>query len=299
MSNKRIIFLTGEGIGNVIQTFPTLRTLKEVSGFEVDFCHLFGTYSVDSLHVPYVNRVLTSSELSLINPDNYVGKVSTIWTSNYLSAGNLHKIPLLTKISPLSTDRSEVDTYLDIARYLGAKEEQLLWEAYCNVKPAKKKYDVVIANGYNRYGSSKWEVKSYPYYIKLVKILKDAGYSVASVGSRLEYIKGTEDETGLDLFGEYSTASIIKASKCFVSNDTGTYHLANFIKQPNIVIFTATSEVKNYDPKFHKYSKILCRDDLVCRPCQKNRLWINKCNDWECRKILPELVFENIQKIIM
>jgi len=43
MSNK-ILFCSGEGIGNVIQTIPVIRTLTESMGYTVDFWHAFGAF---------------------------------------------------------------------------------------------------------------------------------------------------------------------------------------------------------------------------------------------------------------
>ena len=289
---KRIIFLHAEGIGNVVQAFPCIRTLTEVLGYKVDFCHLFGSFNIPKEIIPYINKFLHISDLSTIDVSQYDGKVATAWVSNYLTAGNLSKLPLLSKIYSIKMDVSEVDTYMNIARDLGAKEE-LLWEATLNIKPSNKKYDVVIANGYNTIGSANWVIKSYPYYKEVAKILFDNNLKVASIGNGTEYVKGTINETGLSLI---DSIKIIKGSKCLLSNDTGSYHLSNLVGIKNFVIFTATSIKKNYDKRFHKYSNLIYRDDLKCRPCQASRLWNTTCKKWECRNISPEFIVKKILK---
>ena len=188
-------------------------------------------------------------------------------------------------------ERSEVDTYMQIARDLGAKEKDLIWHGNCIYNDINRHYDIVISDGYNRNGSADWSIKSYPYYKEAVSLLNKE-YRVCSIGSSEEYIHGTINETGLPLL---DSLGIIKNSKLFLSNDSGMYHCANALSVPNIVVFTATSIEKNYDKRFHKYSTIIGRDDLDCRPCQKGHRW-KKCKTWECREIDPQLVVNTIKQ---
>jgi len=292
MSNKKIIFATGEGVGNVLQTLPCLRTLKEVLNYEVDFWHAFGAFYIPKNLIPYINNYFRGSEISRINPNDYSGLVSTFWTRNHLNIPALKQLKLLNSIQPLSAYHSEVDTYMDIARDLGAKEEDLLWYGKCNYKEADEKYDVVIHNGYKRDPNLDWSVKSYPYYREVVKLLK--GLRICSVGAKNEYIEGTENRTGLDLL---DSLGIIKNCKVFLGNDSGLYHCANALGVKNVVIFTATSIDKNYDKRFHKYSTLVYRNDLDCRPCQGNRGW-KKCKTWECREIHPQAIVNAIEEKI-
>ena len=290
MSNK-VVVLHAEGLGNVIEIFPLLRTLKEVFGFELHFCHLFGSYSLSSFKIPYVSKVLSTVELSTIDPKEYLGKIATAWVSNYISAGNLYKIPLLTRIYPIKMDESEVNVYMNVARELGAKEGDLLWEVDLDIEPAPEHFDVILANGYNKFGSANWKIKSYPYYSELASIFKDLGLTVASVGAPLEYITGTVNMTGLSLI---KSAQLIKAATCIISNDTGVYHLANAVNTLNFPIFTATSVTKNYDERFHKKAVIIKRTDLDCMPCQDKRLWNTSCKGWFCREVAPEDIVKQV-----
>lgn len=288
MSDKLLV-LHAEGIGNFIQIFPLLRTLKEVLGFEIHYCHLFGSYNVDPKNVcPYIDIQLSQCDLQYINSSDYVGKVTTFWGRNHLKAGNISDIKLLCNIHPIVMDESEVFTYLKIALDLGISEDKLIWEARCNYNEGQETFDVIIANGYNKNGN--WEIKGYPYYEKVSSELVSKGLKIACIGSGDEYIDGTIDMTGLSLL---DSLGVIKNSKALLGNDSGLYHAANALGVDNLVIFTATSIKKNYDERFHTYTNIICREDLECRPCQHRGGW-KSCNDWKCREINPKIIIEEI-----
>ena len=201
---------------------------------------------------------------------------------------------ILNKIRPLSMTESEVNTYMHIARDLGAAEENLIWHGECNFNKMDEGYDVVISNGYNRQGSANWSIKEYPYYKEVSDLLKEKNLHICSLGAPNEYISGTVDRTGLSLL---DSLGIIANSKLVLSNDSGLYHAANALGVKNIVIFTATSIEKNFDSRFHKFSTIMGRDDLDCRPCQAGRGWKN-CKTWECREIKPEVIANKVEELL-
>jgi ADP-heptose:LPS heptosyltransferase len=292
--NKKILFCTGEGIGNVVQTIPVIRTIKEVLGYEIDFWHAFGSFKLPKM-IPYVDRWVIGNEIFEIDPAEYVGKVSTFWAANYLHTAKVGSLKLLNKIIPLSMDRSEVDTYMQIARDLGVKEKDLIWHGECDYIDMDYEADVIIHNGYNPHGAANWQIKSYPYYAEVASMLYAKGIRVASVGTKSEYVDGTFDITDRSLL---KTLGIIRRTKVFLGNDSGLYHCANALRTPNVVIFTATSVEKNYDKKFHRYATIIGRNDLDCRPCQANKRWNKDCKTWECRNIKPKIVFDYVKNML-
>lgn len=283
---KKILFATGEGIGNVVQTIPVIRTLNEVLGFEIDLWHAFGSFYIPKI-IPYVRKWVVGGEINKVNFSKYKGVVSTFWSRNHIKKISLK---LMNNPTPLSTERSEVDCYMDIARDLGA--EKFLWTGVCEYKPSNKYYDFAIHNGYNPSGSANWQIKSYPHYNVVANLLQVSGHSVCSLGKPSEYIPATHNETGHDLL---TTLGILKNCKMFIGNDSGLYHCANALEVPNIVIFTATSVEKNYDARFHRFSTILGRDDLECRPCQAKRGW-KTCTDWKCQQIDPCKIYNEIME---
>lgn len=291
--SKKILFCTGEGVGNTIQCIPVIRTLKEVLGYNIDMWHAFGSFKVPHI-IPYVDEWFVGDDINKIKPSEYVGLVSTIWTRSHLGMGFLKYMEQLSNVQSLKMDRSEVDTYMDIARDLGAREKDLLWYGECSYNKSDEKYDVVISNGYNRQGSANWSIKEYPYHKEVSDLLKEKSLHICSLGAPNEYVSGTVDRTGLSLLDSFG---IIANSKLVLSNDSGLYHAANALGVKNIVIFTATSIEKNFDSRFHKFSTIICREDLDCRPCQAGRGW-KKCEAWECREIKPEVVANKVEEII-
>jgi len=292
---SKLLFCTGEGIGNVIQTIPVIRTIKEVLGYSVDLWHAYGTFKISGKLIPYVDKWIVAGQISNINDREYDGVVTTLWTQSAMSRGPLAKLPVFNTTEPrLSMYRSEVDTYMDIARQLGAEENKILWWGKCNYGETEEKFDIVIHDGYNRHSPMRWDIKSYPYYEKVVEYFD--GLKICSIGAKEEYIKDTDDKTGLGL---PESLGLIKNCRLFLSNDSGLYHCANALEKDNVVIFTATSIAKNYDSRFHKYSTIICRDDLECRKdCQKKSGWKNSCNDWQCREIDPKVILHGIKQII-
>lgn len=288
MSNK-ILFCTGEGIGNVIQTIPVIRTIKERLGYDIDFWHMFGSFRVPKL-IPYVDEWYIDGHLH-DDMNQYRGYVTTLWTQ----AARL-PIKRLNTPRPLKMEgESEVDTYMHIARDLGVEEEDLIWSGDCLYNNREEKFDIVLNNGYNPVGSANWKIKSYPHYEELAKLLKNRGYSVCSIGTPQEHIEGTENMTRLPLL---DSLGIIKNSKMLICNDSGMYHCANALNKTNITIFTATSIEKNHDRRFHIHSTLIFRDDLSCRPCQATHKWNKDCKTWDCREIKPEYIAGMADNII-
>jgi glycosyltransferase involved in cell wall biosynthesis len=177
-------------------------------------------------------------------------------------------------------------------------------KAFSNIHATKGMPDVLLHNGYNKFNEQaekRWRAKSYPYYGRLAEILKGMGYTVGSIGYGNEYIAGTVNLTELEL--EESMAAI-KGAKLLISNDTGTYHLANALGTRNLAIFTFTSDKKNYDERFHQLTDII-RKDLECSPCQNKwfnngDFWIQnrkRCR-WECRQIEPDHVAKKADAVL-
>ena len=293
--SKKILFCSGEGIGNVVQCIPVIRTIKERLGLEVDMWHAFGGFQIPKI-IPYVDRWFIGGHIRNLDANDYLGKVSTLWTRNMLNTGSLVFIPiLLNTIKDLSMTRSEVDTYMDMARDLGVKEEDLIWHGECLYSNVSEddRYDVIIHDGYNRQGSANWSIKSYPYYEKVAEKLTESGLRVCSIGSKDERVNGTDDMTGFDLL---TTFGLVKKCKVLLSNDSGVYHAANAMGVKNVVIFTATSIEKNFDSRFHKFTTIIGRDDLECRPCQAGRRWSRDCKTWDCRELDPNTVYNAVKE---
>jgi len=284
---KKLLFITGEGLGNVIECIPCVRTIKE-HGVTLDFWFAHGSFPLPKI-IPYVNKWFTGGERPK-DINNYSGVMATKWGQSLAKTLNL---PLLNKVRQLTMNESEVSVYMKMADDLGIKN--LFWHGNCMYTPTQEKYDIVISNGFNYKSDLDWSVKSYIYYSKVVSSLKKLGLTVCSVGAANEYVPGTTNKTNIGLL---NTFGLIKNAKLVIANDSGMYHAANALETPNIVIFTATSIKKNYDKRFHKFASVITRTDLPCKPCQPSKAWIRTCKNWKCRDIGHHIIINEVKKIL-
>src|SRR5690606_19425924 len=63
------------------------------------------------------------------------------------------------------------------------------------------------------------------------------------------------------------TLGLIRNAGLFASNDTGLYHAAAAPDVPAVALFTFTDTDKNYDPVFHRRTRIITTG-MECQPCQ-------------------------------
>jgi len=151
-------------------------------------------------------------------------------------------------------------------------------------------YDVVLCNG--AANESIWLRKRYHRWNEVVEALIDKGYSVACIGTPEEYVYPAVDMTHLDIV---QSADIVAKCKLLMVNDTAFYHLANIIGIPNIVVFTATSRVKNYSEYFHAYSYVIT-PNLKCSPCAPDRpgsgVYWDDCKYWKCAMFDPKIIID-------
>lgn len=294
----RLVYVIGEGIGNMIETLPTLVTLERESGFAIDI--VIAKASFDIPHALFAGkRVYTLDTFTNEVVREYVGCIMTIWGDIHTPKEHpLRFLPVMNHVGrqQMRLDTSEVQVYLNAARDLGVDEANITYDVRHRVQTIvqKRKRDVVLANGYNYVNTAdKWEAKSYAYYTELAKALKAQGLTVASVGAEREYIEMTENLTGLDLL---ETAGVLKSARVVVSNDSGIYHLAAALQVPTLVIFTFTNVTKNYDPVFHATVKVLRKDMSCYEGCHQHHRW-KSCETWECRTLEVDKVLAEVLAI--
>jgi len=302
---KRLLFLVGDGIGNQTQTVPAFIHCKRRYNCPIDVYNSIprNTESTQTIFKSLADNIYVSKEK--LKPNRYGGQVLSYPFFQ-------KKYPGITVVSSnvsslMKTKRnSEVDMNL---RAVGTKTSKYFdwsdcYKVFDWIDPQESP-DVILHNGFSKVSiqaRKTWLVKSYPHYGKLANLLKEHGITVGSIGSEEEYIEGTMNLTGKSF---QDSLAHIKGCKLFISNDTGTYHLANLLAKKNIVLFTASDNIKNYDRHFHRFSTIIQRDDLPCQPCHLKRefnYWNKKgvkekCG-WECGNIDPEKVLEKAKELI-
>lgn len=298
---KRVLFVVGDGIGNQIQTIPAFL-----------FCQRkFGQVFV-------YNSIPTQKEATKV----IFGKMcNEIFYSNREINRRLFKWQILTAAcygSPAKQIRilnekmlKKKDKYSEVLFNLMSVGENFSqndiknsFNIFNHIGVRENIPDILLHDGYSKWSKEsrrRWLPKSYPKYKELAKELIKLGYRVGSIGSKDEWIEGTENLTGMKL--KHSIGAI-KSCKLLISNDTSTYHIANVLKIPNIVIYTFTDPKKNYYRKFHKYSHIIRLENLDCSPCQltggydywqKNK---DICK-WACRDIPVENIVERVKEIMV
>jgi len=288
----KLILVVAEGLGNVIQVLPLVNTLKH-NNVDFDILNLSNCdhETVSWIFKGYAKVVRNTTE------EHYGGRIEIATSKGVLSHSERLDIPILNDANKqiiYRPDTNEVETYLSIAKDLGYTLPKNPFDVtFSNIEEAEE-FDFVIHNGCSLFNKAVWERKKYPHIEGLIDRLTEGGYSVASIGASEEFCGGA-NKTALSI---KDSASLIASSKFYISNDTGTYHLAAAMKQPGIVLFTATSTIKNYHPTFHRSMKIVTAE-VDCQPCQYKEAWA-KCtksdyNSWKCRDIPIDKIIKEIQ----
>jgi glycosyltransferase involved in cell wall biosynthesis len=296
---KKILFCIGEGIGNIAQMLPSFLYLKrKYKGRHISVMNIYPSWSKEArlFFEPFADEYLEDDHGDF---KEYEGK----FVPPVLSWVKKIPLPILNKsntnihcegsISEVEANFKIIgDDYKDyeLCDFGGLFED----EYECN----NEFPDIIIHNGFSKVVKGKWYAKSYSRFDEVVDLAKKAGYSVGSIGSKDEYIEGTEDLTGLDL---RESIEILKNAKHLLCTATSTFHLANMVGCKNTGIWTFNGVTKNFDSRFHRFSQI-ARLDLECSPCQHkgNDFWIkNKpvCN-WACRDIDPHQLFDTVDSSI-
>ena len=279
----KYLYVIGEGIGNMVQTLPTLKTLRKEHQVDV-------VVAKSSFGIPrdfFEGGLLSLDDLTHEMVEGYDGKIETIW--GHIHGEGCQPLMSLKTVNDVGRqqmrlDASEVRTYLNAAEDLGMKEEDFEFrvEEMIQMTPMKQRYDVVLANGFNYMNTAdRWVAKSYPYYGSVSLRLQDVGYSVCSIGSNSEAIPSTADETGWDL---KQSAWLLQQAKLVISNDSAAYHIASALGKFNFVLFTFTSKEKNFDPNFHWKALKVTRELDCQRDCHQGLKW-KSCPHMDCREM--------------
>jgi len=202
-----------------------------------------------------------------------------------------------------------VDRYLDVARYLGCRVDEVVFPIYITNMEEKQAKNIahhaglrlenpyiVLAPGTN------WPSKCWPptHFAKLADRLYDHNVIPVIIGgpndSRLarEIIANTQVPP-IDLTGKTSMkqlAYIIKNSQAFVGGDTGPMHLAVAVGTKVVTMFGPTDPKRN--GPYIDTNKVLLAP-VTCQGC-----WQRKCPKGEdCMMTIGvDTVFEEIQYLL-
>lgn len=295
---KKLLLCVGEGLGNVIQTLPLAKILKE-NNIPFDVLNLSNcpTHHIGFLFKEYAEVL---QHVYVTTRDNYSGRIELATTKGSLRIEERLKLPCINDIQKqniYTNERNEIDVYLDVARELGLEINDNCYNVKIKAEKAER-FNFIIHNGSSLVNPEEWKRKKYPKMPDVAERLLDRGFSVGCIGHPKEYVFFGENRTRTTL---EEAINLINSCDVFISNDTGTYHLAAALKKRGIVIFTATSITKNYCPNFHRSIKII-KTDLQCQPCQFTDRW-TKCNEhvfnkWACRDVSVDFVVEKALEVL-
>lgn len=151
----------------------------------------------------------------------------------------------------------------------------------------------LLHNGYNFKSKKLWKRKTYKQMPEVINELQQMKTTqVGSIGYSREFLMGTVDYTDVSV---YCLMALMLRSKCFISNDTGTYHLAAALGVQGITIFTFTNLDKNFDSDFHCNTTVI-QNMLSCCPCQST-IYRDSCIDYKCRSIPSIAITEEIERL--
>jgi len=298
---KNILFVVGDGIGNQVQTLPAFFYCKKrYPDMSIYVYNVIPTQTsiTDFLFSGYCNDIYYSKKDISKYRFNFQILTSACYGSQFKGIKVKNNM-LLSQVHKLSEIRFNL---MSVDNHFTKKDFNIVPNILKKISVNKNIPDILIHNGYskiNEWSKKVWFPKSYSRYEKLAKQLKKMGFTVGSIGSKDEYINGTINLTESKL---RHSIGMIRSCKLLISNDTSTYHLANAVGTKNIVIFTFTDPIKNFDKDFHKYTTIIRREDLNCSPCQlKGEFghWLEKDCGWKCRKIQVNQIVQEVEKILL
>jgi heptosyltransferase-2 len=159
---------------------------------------------------------------------------------------------------------------------------------------------VVVAPG------SVWETKRWPYYGELSQML-GRDWDVAIVGgaddanSAAEILRRLPAKRVVDTIGKLSllgSAELIGRAAVVVSNDSAPQHLASAMGTPTVTVFGPTVPDFGFGP-LAPHSRVVGRDGLGCRPCDKHGPRRCPLGHWKCmRDVSAVNVYDAVIQII-
>jgi hypothetical protein len=267
------------GIGNLILLTPALQLLTKFSGSQVDIIldenwKDRGAVELMIQNYPFVRKIVNYSEHEAKKYKGIYASRHTIITDPL--AIQLRGDPHLQDIEIPNwrqTRFHERDHYLmEIRDQFGCSgpiPPLFISTQHYPLPPGPK---ICFVNGWLRNKTGRWKRKSYPYWGEVISAVKKLYPSI-----KIYILGGEEDNEYWDdqklgeipkLCGKTNilqTASIIEQCDFGLYNDTGSFHIADALKKPGIVLFGSTLVSKN--GPLNGTIKVI-RSNLNCAPCQ-------------------------------
>lgn len=281
------------GFGNLVQMYPSWEYIKDNLDGTLDVSYVMTREEDYPGKAAFWDVIADYHGIRL----NYAQGEKPAWWDDYSgvfivsqSAAYPHRNIMCQNTTKGRNSISEVAWYARVAG-MPVKNVRLDWAEISGRDPDTG-YDVLICNG--GLNTPTWQRKKYQRWPEVIAMLRKAKVRVACVGLPEEYVYPAEDLTHLDI---HDTMHAISGCRVFASNDTGLYHFASIIGVPCVVVFTATSTLKNHDKEFHKTAR------PVTSGCSCQTGWIlgskwNQCRDWKCTRFDPQGIVNEILSLL-
>ena len=195
-----------------------------------------------------------------------------------------------------------IERYLDVARYLGCKVDEIRFPMPDLEKEwlaVKEKTEAVLRPYVVLVPGARWETKKWPAenFTKLADMLQKDGKKVVLAGGPDETALGAEirklSPGVTDLTGKTSLrelGALIQHCDGYISGDTGPLFIAAAMKRPLVALYGPTRPDRT-GPYGSKEATVMIAP-VSCAGCLKKH-----CDDWVCMKaITPEAVFDEYKK---
>lgn len=260
VGSPRILVKRAGALGDVLQTTPIVRRLREVYGGEA-VINVATASPMAYANNPHVNAVLPSN-----TPVTAYDKVVDL-DLVYERAPEVHVIDAysMAAFGDCDYDRSTTLNYLPL-------DDEVIDRRLAECGPVDMTKAVVI------HMAVTWKNRTWPLELwrKLIDDLNGAGIAVIQVGAGSDFVlptrQGLYDMTRRLTIPQ--VAALIARARCFIGNDSGLLHVAGTTKTPIVGIFTSVRG--QYRVPFREgYYGAKCaivEPDISCKGCHHREL---------------------------
>lgn len=337
----KILFIKLSAIGDVVQTLPALEAIKRhFPGCEIDWVVEEAASGILEGH-PLINRLLISRRKAWVrmlrNPGRFFQSLRDIFgffrrlhetrydiaidLQGLLKSGvliglaraerkigfdktrELSYLFLNEKLPPYDIEKHALERYLDVARYLGAKDPspKCTLPIEHEIDVMKKRLEVlgrngkriVVINPMARWKTKLWEEGKFAELAERLASEKNAvviftgGTDDHGVAERIRSGMKQSSENWAGKTNLKELAALASLADLFITTDTGPMHLAAAAGAKVLALFGPTAPWRTGP---YGQGHIVLRTGIDCSPCFKR-----KCEDVKCmRGITVEEVIEQI-----
>lgn len=288
---RKCLVYIGDGIGNVISTFPLLDSIASMK-YKI---HIVGRFNypqtADICKYPIVAKT-KSQDYRYPKEHKYDKIIFTHWFSGRLRFKKDTDRIIYPAEVPDWANRSEMECNMDLVKKLGYRGK--IPRATCKYGHSYRFMEnisyIVVHPGYNLY----YRLKCWDKWGELIDILSKK-YNVYIVGLKKDkYVNFNPHKSkGIDIRGKFKLkelANFLHYAEFFIGNDSGLMHLSHSVSTKTYGIFGASSVVKNtYQDIIPIYLGLDCQGGDNCPHLSDNKCDGHCLTDLSVEKVLSYL----------